>query len=111
MRTHGFIITATVSIFLGILVMTGSGSAYAGDAAADLKYRQSTMKSIGAHMGAIVATIKGQAGTDASLIAHAKAMAATAGAVSDIFPSVAPVWARPKHYRVFGKTRVNSKKL
>ncbi len=107
MREHNFLLTAALGVFLGSLLLTVPGSANAGDPAIDIKYRQSTMKAIGGHMGAIVATVKGQAGTDTQMIAHARALATTATTVDGIFPkgsgqgeteALPEIWKNPAEF-------------
>ncbi len=81
MRIQTLVLAAAVGIF----VLTGGGAVSASDPENDIKYRKTTMSAIGAHMGAIVATVKGKAGTDAQLIAHAKGMAAMGPVMSGLF--------------------------
>ena len=55
------------------------------DGAADIKYRQNHMKALGAHMGALAAITKGQAGSMEHAAGHAKAVAAIGTMMQDLF--------------------------
>lgn len=62
--------------------------AMAQDTAANsIKYRQTVMKGIGAHMGAIAAILKGEVSHPDHIAKHAKALAATSPMVLDLFPA------------------------
>ena len=63
-----------------------SGMALA-DAAADIKYRKAVMSALGAHMGAISAIVKNEAGDKAHLAGHAASVAALGAMSGDVFPA------------------------
>ena len=52
-----------------------------------IKYRQAVMASIGGHMRAMVAILRGSAGDPADLTLHAEGMAALAGLGDRLFPA------------------------
>ena len=58
--------------------------ASAGEGA--IKYRQSVMKAVGGHMGAMATILKGQGGSKADLKGHAHAMAELAKISRSVFP-------------------------
>lgn len=51
-----------------------------------IKYRQSVMKALGAHMGAMAIILKGEGGNKADLKGHAHAMAELAKIARGVFP-------------------------
>ncbi len=57
------------------------------DGAGAIKYRQAVMASIGGHMRAMVAILRGSAGDPAELTLHAEGMAALAGLGDRLFPA------------------------
>lgn len=69
-------------LFAAALLMAAGASA--GEA--EIKYRQSMMKAIGGHMGAIVGVLKGNSGGAEHLKMHTQAMADLAKMAKDIFP-------------------------
>ena len=92
-------------------VLAGSGTALAADAPKDVvEYRQSVMSALGGHAGAIARIVKQQVSYD-HIQAHADAIAATAAAVSDIFPensgpgdyektdALAKIWEQPDKFQ------------
>lgn len=64
-----------------------AGQALAVDEAANvIKYRQNVMKSIGGHVGAISAVVKGEVSFTGDVAAHARGIAAMSQVVPHIFP-------------------------
>ena len=57
------------------------------DGAGAIKYRQAVVASIGGHMRAMVAILRGSAGDPADLTLHAEGMAALAGLGDRLFPA------------------------
>lgn len=72
------------NFYLFILLLLITGSAYA-DAEAEIKYRQSVMKSVGGHMASMAAILKGKTHFD-DLKVHASAMATLSTIVPTVFP-------------------------
>lgn len=70
------------------LALTVAGQALAADSPEDLvKYRQSVMKALGGHAGAIAAVVKGQVSYGAHVANHARSIKEMSLIVPDIFPS------------------------
>ncbi|NQV82698.1 MAG: cytochrome c [Rhodospirillales bacterium] len=72
-----------------------------------IKHRQSVMKAVGGHMGAMAAILKGQVPFKGDLKAHANAMAALAKIAARAFPegsdfgetrAKADIWSKPKEF-------------
>jgi cytochrome c556 len=68
------------------LLALAQGAAQADSADKVIAYRQLVMKSIGAHIGAIVSVVKGEVSYTGHVAAHASAIAAAARMIPDIFP-------------------------
>jgi cytochrome c556 len=72
-----------------------------------VKYRQATMKSMGAHMSAMSLVVKGEVSNRAQLAAHASAIHAVSEGLVDLFPRLEKVktaakpeiWSQPKEFR------------
>lgn len=80
-KTRGLLASvALTTLFLG------AAPTYA-DGAGTIKYRQAVMSSIGGHMRAIVAIVRGEAGDPADLALHAEGMAALAALGDRLFPA------------------------
>jgi len=89
-------------------LMTVSFTAPAmADGDGEIKYRQSVMKSVGGHMGAIAGILKGQTAHKAGLVAHADGMLALSGIAGSIFPvgsdfgeteALPAVWEKPAEF-------------
>lgn len=76
---------ALAGLVAGVLVTGTPALAQDAGKPKDLvEYRQSVMKSLGGHAGAVARIVKGQVDVDHVLL-HAKAIAATAPAVEDIW--------------------------
>lgn len=80
----------------------------AGDPNEAIKYRQMVMSSIGAHIGAIAAVLKGKVPHGGHILGHAKAMHAASHMLDDIFPPdsgvgetrVKPaIWQKPVEFK------------
>jgi cytochrome c556 len=97
---------ATVALIVAFGFGMAGGPAQADEAS--IKYRQSVMKSIGGHMGALAAVIKGQAGAKSHLPGHANAVAAMAASAKDLFPkgsdagaetaALPVIWEKPDEF-------------
>lgn len=97
----------TVGILAAVLFGVTAAPA-AGDPAEDIKYRQMVMDSIGSHIGAIVAVIKGKVPYGAHIVGHAQAMQAASRMLDDIFPPGSAVgqtrakpdiWQQPEKFK------------
>lgn len=76
----------TLAVTATVLGLTFAAPAAFADDAGEVKYRQSVMKAVGGHMGALAGIInKGTANT-ADLQLHADGMAALAGISGNVFP-------------------------
>jgi Zn-dependent metalloprotease/cytochrome c556 len=79
----------------------------ADDPVAVVKYRQATMKSMGAHVSAMSLVVKGQVSDRAQLAAHAAAIHGVSVGLVDLFPKLERVktaakpeiWSEPKEFR------------
>lgn len=78
--------TALAATFLGVAALGLSSVAVADNSENDIKYRKAVMKSIGGHMGAMVAIVTGKVPHKGDWQAHASAIAAQADIVPHIFP-------------------------
>ncbi|MDP7668853.1 MAG: cytochrome c [Rhodospirillales bacterium] len=93
----------------GIAAMVAS-IGFAGLADADdnaIKYRQNHMKALAAHMGAISAVMKGEAGKPGHVAGHAAALASIGAMTGDLFPvgsgegntdALPAIWAQPGEF-------------
>ena len=71
-----------------------------------VKYRQATMKSMGAHMSAMSVVVKGQVSNRAQLAVHAEAIHGVSAGLADLFPRLEKVktaakpaiWSDPKEF-------------
>lgn len=70
------------AIGVGTLI---AGSAMAQDAENAIKYRKGIMRAQGAHIGAISAILKGEAGDASHIAGHAAALASLSTTLPDIF--------------------------
>jgi cytochrome c556 len=79
----------------------------ADDPVAVVKYRQATMKSMGAHVSAMSLVVKGQVSDRAQLAAHAAAIHGVSVGLVELFPKLEKVktaakpeiWSEPKEFR------------
>jgi cytochrome c556 len=88
-RTHWEIhmfIKTTLAVTATVLGLTFAAPAAFADDAGEIKYRQSVMKSVGGHMGAIAAILGGATTNAADLQLHTDGMAALAGLAGNVFP-------------------------
>ena len=72
------------------IAATVASIGFAGLADADenaIKYRQNHMKAMGAHLGAISAVMKGEAGKPEHIAGHAAAIAGIGAIAGDLFPA------------------------
>lgn len=90
---------------LGLIVLLLTGAASAEESAA-VKYRQTTMKAVGGHMGAIGAIAKGQVNHPGDLAVHTSSLAALSGIVPGVFGSDATggdalpeIWSEPAEFK------------
>lgn len=82
---------------LAVVAVLGVSAAAMADGAGEIKYRQSVMKSIGGHMGALTAIVKGATANKQDMVMHAKAMLELAKIAPHVFPKDSDSFA--------GKTR------
>lgn len=74
--------------FLALLMIaTAAAAAAADDPSSLVKYRQSVMKSMGAHMTAMALVVKKQVTSRAQLAAHAEAVRAVSDGLAAFFPA------------------------
>ena len=67
------------------MAVAGSFSVAQSTGEGAIKYRQSVMSAIGGHMGAIARIVRGEADQGDHLLAHAQAISALSGMVTDAF--------------------------
>lgn len=77
--------TTTLALCAALLTTTAATAAFA-DGEGELKYRQSVMKSIGGHMGAIAGIMKSSTANTGDLVLHANGLAALSGIAGNVFP-------------------------
>jgi cytochrome c556 len=90
-----------------ILVVLAFLSVAADDPVAVVKYRQATMKSMGAHVSAMSLVVKGQVSDRAQLAAHAEAIHGVSAGLVELFPKLEKlrtaakpeIWSEPKEFR------------
>lgn len=99
---HGLLFSLMV-FFLGLVVL--APPALADEAA--VKYRQTVMKSLGAHMGAMAAIVKGQVSVPGHAAEHGESIAAIGRMAKDLFPAgsdvgntgaLPAVWEQPEEF-------------
>lgn len=94
-----------------VFLIGASAPALAADQPKDLvEYRQAVMSSLGGHAGAIARIVKRQVGYD-HIVPHARAIAATAPVVGDVWPdnskpsdyektdALPEIWQQPEDFR------------
>ena len=86
MRRSSKIMQGSLAALARAAICLTSSPAHA-DGASAIKYRQAVMASIGGHMRAMVAILRGSAGDPADLTLHAEGMAALAGLGDRLFPA------------------------
>jgi len=106
---HDHLGKAVKVIAIALIAAFGFGLA-GGPASADeaaIKYRQSVMKAIGAHMAAVAPIVKGQIDAKGHLPGHASAVAAMGAVTKDLFPkgsdagqtaALAAIWEKPDDF-------------
>ena len=103
-KTRGLLASVALA-----LVCLGAAPVHA-DGAGAIKYRQAVMASIGGHMRAMVAILRGEAGDPADLTLHAEGMADLAGLGDRLFPvgsgpaagktaALPRIWSEPEMFR------------
>jgi cytochrome c556 len=90
---------------LGVIVVLLAGGANAEESAA-VKYRQTTMKAVGGHMGAVSAIAKKQVDHPGDLAVHTASLAALSGVAPGLFGSDATggdalpkIWSDPDEFK------------
>ena len=108
---------------LALAIGVSSASVAAGDPLNVIKYRQTTMKAIGAHMGAIVAVIKGEVPFADQVATHARAIHGMAKHLHTLFPegtgpeagetrALPAIWEQGEKFReAVGRLQAESAKL
>ena len=98
-------------LLVGVLaaaLFAAAAAPAAADPAEDLKYRQMVMSSIGSHIGAIAAVLKGKVPHGGHIVGHARAMQAASRMLDDIFPPGSDVgetrakpdiWQQPEKFK------------
>ena len=77
-----------IALCAGLVALAAAGSAPAADSPENLvKYRQSVMKAIGGHTGAIASVVKGEASFGGHVANHARGIKEMSLLVKDIFPA------------------------
>lgn len=76
----------TMAACAAVLSLSFAAPAALADDAGEIKYRQSVMKSVGGHMGALGGIVNGATANAADLQLHADGMAALAGIAGNVFP-------------------------
>ncbi|MDX1604650.1 MAG: cytochrome c [Candidatus Competibacterales bacterium] len=91
----------------GALLLGLSAPLHAAEPEDLIKYRQSTMKSLGGHMSAIVAIMREQVDYRDHLTTHSEGLAATSQLVRDVFPPASArgetdakqaIWDQPEKF-------------
>lgn len=104
-------------LILGLFAaaLAGVPAAEAADDPANvIKYRQMVMSSIGAHIGAIAAVLKGEVSFSGHVAKHARAMHAASLMIPDIFPpgtDVGETRAKPEIWQNWAKFEAAYKSL
>ena len=112
-KTRGllrFITAGTIAAGL----FAGAAAQAADDPANVIKYRQTVMGSIGAHIGAIAAVVKGEVSFTGHVAKHARAMHAASLMIPDIFPpgsDVGETRAKPDIWQNWAKFEAAYKTL
>jgi cytochrome c556 len=92
-------------VVLGLIVILLAGAASAEESAA-VKYRQSTMKAVGGHMGAVSAIAKKQVDHPGDLAVHVSSLAALSSIVPELFgpdakggDALPKIWSEPEEFQ------------
>ena len=90
---------------LGLIVILLASAASAEESAA-VKYRQTTMKAVGGHMGAVSAIAKKQVDHPGDLAVHTASLAALSGIVPELFgpeakggDALPKIWSEPEEFQ------------
>lgn len=90
-----------------VLAVSAFTPAAMADDAGEIKYRQSIMKSMGGHMGAIAGILKQETGNNAHLQMHSEAIMTLANITGTIFPkgsdfgeteALPAIWEKPADF-------------
>ena len=101
----------TVGVLATALLATAAQAS--GDPDEAIKYRQMVMSSLGAHIGAIAAVLKGKVSHSGHIVGHARAMQAASLMLNDIFPpdsdfgltrAKPEIWQQPDKFKAGLKT-------
>lgn len=101
----------TVGVLAAALLATAAQAT--GDPDEAIKYRQMVMSSIGDHIGAIAAVLKGKVAHESHILGHARAMQAGSLMLDDIFPpdsdfgltrAKPEIWQQPEKFKAGMKT-------
>ena len=101
--------------FLSALLLFAAAAVSADDAPSIVKYRQSVMKSMGAHMSAMSLVVKKKVTRRTQLAAHAEAIRALCGELPALFPAgtdaakvstaaLPAVWNQPQNFVAAART-------
>lgn len=97
----------TLAVCATLLAVSFTAPTAFADDAGEIKYRQSVMKSVGGHMGAIAGIMKGETGNAAHLQMHAEALMTLSGIAGHLFPkgsdfgeteALPVIWEKPGEF-------------
>jgi len=103
-KTGGFVL---VGVIAALLSTTGTAIAQ-GDSESVIKYRRSSMKAMGGHMGAAAQIVRGNVSYTGQLPMHADSVAAIAKDIAMLFPEGSDfgeteakeaVWEKPDEFK------------
>jgi cytochrome c556 len=104
-----------LSLGLGAYALAAEGKTIsAAEAEPIIAYRQTVMKSMGAHIAAIAMVAKGEVGYTGHVEGHAKAIAAVARMIPEIFPAgsgVGKSHAKPEIWQDWDKFKAGADNL
>ena len=89
---------AIFAVIVAVAAVTTLQAFAASDPQNAIKYRQSVMKAIGAHIGAIVSVVKGEVGFTADVAAHARGIQEMSQLVPHLFPKDTDNFSEPNTY-------------
>ncbi len=93
---------------LAVVAALGLAGQASADTDGEIKYRQSVMKAVGGHMGAMATILKGKGGSKENLAGHAHAMAELSKIAGGIFPedsdfgetrALPVIWEKPVEFK------------
>ena len=108
---HGIQRVLTVAV-LAVALFAAAAAQATGDPDEAIKYRQMVMSSLGSHIGAIAAVLKGKVAHNGHILGHAKAMQAASRMLDDIFPDDSDfgltrakpdIWQQPGKFKTVKK--------